>query len=154
MSNITNIENDKENKRLEALKIYDLNDTTPEQDLDEITEAATLIFQAPIAVISLVDKTKILIKSAFGMERGEIIRDAAFCDLFVCSVTFFYLSIFVYFVTKKTISIFACLWYILNFYICWFCGIIIFIFLSVLWYILYFYCCLFVTYFLFLSLYT
>jgi FOG: GAF domain len=45
-----------------------------------VTRAAQLAFDAPIAVISLVDETRQWFKSCIGLDVRETARDVSFCD--------------------------------------------------------------------------
>jgi diguanylate cyclase (GGDEF)-like protein/PAS domain S-box-containing protein len=54
-------------KRLEAVRRYAILDTPPEEAFDRITRLAAQIFDAPIAVISIVDFGRIWLKSVFGV---------------------------------------------------------------------------------------
>ncbi len=45
----------KEEQRLQALQEYNILDTLPEQEYDEITKIASYICNTPISLISLVD---------------------------------------------------------------------------------------------------
>ena len=65
--------------RLEALRKYQLLDTPPDGAFDRITELAALIFDVPIAIVSLVDKDRIWFKSKYGLSVNEISRDPGLC---------------------------------------------------------------------------
>ncbi len=68
-----------EAERLKALKRYEILDTGPEQNFDDITLLASQICEAPIAMISLVDENRQWFKSRIGMTQSEMSRDIAFC---------------------------------------------------------------------------
>lgn len=69
-----------ESNRLKALESYQILDTLPEQEYNEITQLAAIICNTPISQITLIDKKRQFIKSSVGMEIGEIDRDIAFCS--------------------------------------------------------------------------
>lgn len=70
-------ENDLE--RLQNLQSYQLLDTLPEADYDEITRIASYLCQTPMALITLVDKDRQFFKSKKGIEMQETHRDYSFC---------------------------------------------------------------------------
>jgi PAS domain S-box-containing protein len=69
-----------EQNRLEALERYDILDTPPEPEFDDFTRLATLICQAPIALISMVDESRQWFKSRVGLEVCETHRNISFCQ--------------------------------------------------------------------------
>ncbi|SOD13764.1 ATP-binding protein [Pedobacter xixiisoli] len=68
-----------EQQRLAALKAYQILDTAPEQDYDELTELAAAICGTPIALISLVDEKRQWFKSHTGISVRETERSQSFC---------------------------------------------------------------------------
>lgn len=65
--------------RLSALKEYNLLDTLPEKDFDDITMLASHICDTPISTITLIDTNRQFFKSHHGLTNNETPRDYAFC---------------------------------------------------------------------------
>ena len=61
------------------LKSYDVLDTLPEQEFDDLVRIAAEICDTPIALISLVDDRRQWFKARLGLEAGETPRAVAFC---------------------------------------------------------------------------
>ncbi len=78
MSKITVPKN--EQGRIAALKLYEILDTVPEQEFDNLAQLAAEICNTPIALISLVDESRQWIKARVGIETQEIPRDYSFCN--------------------------------------------------------------------------
>lgn len=66
-------------KRLKILWQYDVLDTVPEEVFDDLTELASHICEAPVALISLVDENRQWFKSKVGTSVQETSRDISFC---------------------------------------------------------------------------
>lgn len=69
-----------ENDRLAALARYEILDTPHEKAFDLLTQTASRVFKAPIALVSLVGDTRQWFKSACGLSAKETPREWAFCD--------------------------------------------------------------------------
>jgi signal transduction histidine kinase/ActR/RegA family two-component response regulator len=68
-----------EKGRLEALKHYEILDTLPEGEFDEITQVAAHICGCPIATVSIIAEQRQWYKSRVGLDLVETPRDLAFC---------------------------------------------------------------------------
>lgn len=68
-----------ETARLEALRALSVMDTAPEARFDRITTLASDLFDAPIALVSLVDDHRQWFKSRVGLEACSTDRSLAFC---------------------------------------------------------------------------
>lgn len=65
--------------RIEALRQYDVLDTLPEQEFDDLTHLAAQICGTPISLITLVDEERQWFKSRVGLAIPEIPRAVSFC---------------------------------------------------------------------------
>lgn len=68
-----------ETQRLSALHAYKILDTLAEQAYDDLTCLAAQICEAPIALISLVDRDRQWFKSRVGLNAEETSRKVSFC---------------------------------------------------------------------------
>jgi signal transduction histidine kinase len=68
-----------ENERLSDLKAYEILDTLPEKEYDDITRIASQICQTKVSLISLVDENRQWFKSHYGIDATETPREHAFC---------------------------------------------------------------------------
>lgn len=75
-----------ENARLSELKKYNLLDTLPENEYDNLVNIASTICETPIALVSLVDKDRQWFKSKVGLEPSETPREISFCGHAIANV--------------------------------------------------------------------
>jgi signal transduction histidine kinase len=68
-----------EDKRIAALESYEILDTLPEPAFDELTTLASQLTEAPISLISLIDRERQWFKSCIGLDTHETPRAMAFC---------------------------------------------------------------------------
>ena len=68
-----------ESSRLSELHGLCLLDTDPEHRFDQLTQLASLLFEVPMALISLVDADRQWFKSRQGLEASETPRRISFC---------------------------------------------------------------------------
>ena len=66
--------------RVSALQKYAILDSEPEQAFDDLTQLASYVCKAPIALISLIDENRQWFKSKVGISATETSRDIAFCS--------------------------------------------------------------------------
>jgi len=76
--------------RLQTLKNLVILDTAPEAGFDHITSLAADIFDAPIALVSLVDENRQWFKSRHGLAGFETPRDLTFCAYAIMQEHVFY----------------------------------------------------------------
>ncbi len=69
-----------EAQRLAALHSLHILDTPPEERFDRITRLAQRLFDVPIALISLVDASRVWFKSRAGLDLEQIPRARSFCE--------------------------------------------------------------------------
>jgi PAS domain S-box-containing protein len=68
-----------ESARLRALRDYNILDTPPEIQFDDLTQLASYICGTPIAALTLIDEDRQWFKSQIGLGVDQTSRDAAFC---------------------------------------------------------------------------
>lgn len=68
-----------EERRLAAVRRYNILDTPPDGAFDRIAATAAKIFAVPIAIVSIVDHDRIWFKSHHGLDVQEIGRDPGLC---------------------------------------------------------------------------
>ena len=68
-----------EEQRLAALRSYDLLDTLPERDFDNLTLVAATVCNVPISLVSLVEADRNFLKSHYGLPFNESPRSTSFC---------------------------------------------------------------------------
>ncbi len=70
-----------EASRLCAVRRFDILDTPPDGAFDRITELAAKMFDAPIALVTIVDEDRIWFKSRYGLsDVSELPRDPGLCS--------------------------------------------------------------------------
>src|SRR5690242_10696950 len=69
-----------ENKRLQALLKYQVLDTPPEPEYDQLAKLASIICQTPISIISFVDDKRQWFKSVYGFNATETEKEVSFCQ--------------------------------------------------------------------------
>ena len=68
-----------ESARLAAVRSYDVLGTPPELEFDALARLAAFMFDAPIAVVSVLDENRLWFKSRVGLDVPELDRKVAFC---------------------------------------------------------------------------
>lgn len=68
-----------EKERLNALLAYQILDSAPEKDFDDIVVLASEICNTPMSTITLIDKKRQWFKSKIGLEFEEGPRETSFC---------------------------------------------------------------------------
>jgi two-component system, NtrC family, sensor kinase len=68
-----------ETQRLRTLLDYEILDSMPESEFEDLVSMARDLFDVPIALISLIDKDRQWFKAKIGIELEETARDVSFC---------------------------------------------------------------------------
>ncbi|MDE2082867.1 MAG: EAL domain-containing protein [Burkholderiales bacterium] len=68
-----------EAERLAAVHAYQILDTAPEVEFDVTTRIAASLFNAPIALVALMDRDRLWFKSRHGLDVDQLDRQIAFC---------------------------------------------------------------------------
>ncbi len=68
-----------EEERLAAVHSYSILDTAPEVEFDVTTRVASHLFNAPIALVALMDRNRLWFKSRHGLNVEQLDRQIAFC---------------------------------------------------------------------------
>jgi PAS domain S-box-containing protein len=69
----------RDEKRLRALREYDVLDTDPEPAFDRIARLAAHLFDAPTALVNLIDEDRQWFKSTVGFDEDQTDLDVSFC---------------------------------------------------------------------------
>ena len=77
------MQNQNEFLRLKALSEYDILDTLPEAEYDNIAIIASQICKTPVAHISFIDGDRQWFKSKIGFDVPEVPRQIAFCNYLI-----------------------------------------------------------------------
>jgi PAS domain S-box-containing protein len=68
-----------ETARLAALARYEILDTAPEQEFDDLTQLAAQVCGTPLAQVTFVDRDRQWFKSRVGIEASQTPRESSFC---------------------------------------------------------------------------
>lgn len=74
-----------ESARQSAVEKYEILDTLPERAYDDLTSLMAELFDAPIALIGLIDRDRHWLKSHHGVELDESPRAISFCGHAICT---------------------------------------------------------------------
>jgi len=69
-----------EEQRIKALRSYEILDTAPETDYDNINKLVAMICDVPISLITVVDEKRNFFKSFLGVSFSEYPRELSFCN--------------------------------------------------------------------------
>lgn len=65
--------------RLGKLAEYQILDSAPEKEFDEIVQVAAALLNTPISLVSLIDRDRQWFKARYGLGASETPREQAFC---------------------------------------------------------------------------
>ncbi|TDR85531.1 putative bifunctional diguanylate cyclase/phosphodiesterase [Enterovirga rhinocerotis] len=68
-----------EQDRLNALEEYRLVDTRPDEEFDRLARLASSLFDVPIVLVSLIERSRQFFKSHIGLDLCETSREISFC---------------------------------------------------------------------------
>jgi len=71
---------DNEQDRLKALRRYNILDTLPEEEFDDIAKLVAYICDVPVAHVSFMDEHRQWFKATVGFEPGDVERTTTFCQ--------------------------------------------------------------------------
>ena len=74
-----------EEGRISRLNTYDILNADPDEKFDRVTALAARLLDAPIALLSLVDRERLWFKSRIGVPVAHIPRHKSFCAHAICS---------------------------------------------------------------------
>ena len=74
-----------EPQRIVSLRSYEILDSEPELEFDALARIAAYMFNAPIAVVAMMDSNRLWFKSKIGLEVPQLDRKIAFCSHAVAS---------------------------------------------------------------------
>ncbi len=69
-----------EANRLQVLKDYQIMDTLPEREFDDIAELAKAICDTPMSIVSLIDSERQWYKAKLGLDTSEVPIEQSFCQ--------------------------------------------------------------------------
>lgn len=69
-----------EKERLAYLTTYNIVETEQDERLDELTKLAASIFDVPMVIITILDKSRQWFKSKYGLDLQETSREISFCQ--------------------------------------------------------------------------
>ena len=69
-----------EQERIKDLLSYEILDTSPDEELDELAEIASAICDTPISLITLIDQDRQWFKAIKGLDITETRREYSFCQ--------------------------------------------------------------------------